>query len=274
MNLHLNSWIATIIFIIASIVQIEANAQQPFGINIDCQKGSSLQETIDGYIKPLKLFPEPVLNEKLAATLRTIKDTSSAVKELRKACTAAFNDKDGIYTFFYTLDLLSKGTPYAPILSQDIKFGKELIARAENIALNVGQELLKDNNGVVTEFWIKLSKNNCSTVWWSSCKWATGQEIIDKVKSVTILYRKQGSKDVLETSKPMGGEAGGQYYKIDTGDALTSDDTSVATVMYLKISWSNGQNSIIPLVKGVVSLVLHHFELQFNNTNNWFEYKY
>ena len=272
MNLYSNKWVAAAIFLASAVMQNTASAQQPFNLNIDCQIGGSLQATIDGYLKPLKIFPESVLNDKLAS-LKKVKDESAAITELRKKCNVALNDKDGIYTFFYTLDFLSKGTPYAPILSQDIMYGKDLVARAQNIASNLGQEFLKDASGVTTEFWIRLSKNNCSTAFWSVCKWAKASEIVDKVKSATVLYRMQGGDAVLEAPF-LGGEAAEPFYKISIGESLTSVDTSKISMMYLKISWSNGQVSIVPLVKGVISISAYHFDLQFNNTNNWFEYKY
>ncbi|MFM2075862.1 MAG: hypothetical protein RJB34_2167 [Pseudomonadota bacterium] len=251
--------------------------------DVNCSTGMSYQEAVDNFLKPLGVLPETEINEKVAKGVKQTKSVLAGIDELRELCRAATR-KDGVYAFFYTLQKVSTGMPgVGQYLAQDIKMGKKILDEANNIANNIAFSGLYDNLGITTNFQIRVSKNGCSTYFWSRCDWLSTTEIHEKIKSASILY-KSSAGDVGETSSldlcvgdTCSNKSNGvTVYYISIGEALINAVSGSLQSAYLKIIWNNGQQSIIPIKSGYISgsAGAYTFGLQFNSSKNWFEYKY
>jgi hypothetical protein len=259
--------------------------------DVNCSTGTSYQEAVDNFLKPLGILPQKEINEKVLKGVQQTKNVLDGIDELRELCKAA-TSKDGVYAFFYTLQKVSAGMPgVGQYLAQDIKMGKKILDEANNIANNVAFSGLYDNLGSTTKFQIRVSKNGCSTYWWSKCDWLSTTEIHEKIKSASILYKSSGG-DVGETyglnlcvgytCSDKRNEA--TVYDITIGEALMHidaisdrDASKRLQSAYLKVIWNNGQQSIIPIKSGYISsgsAGAYTFGLQFNISKDWFEYKY
>jgi hypothetical protein len=251
--------------------------------DMNCSAGSNYQEAVDNFIKPLGVLPDSEINDKVAKGAKTTQNVLAGIDELRDLCRAVIS-KDGVYAFFYTLQKISSGMPgVGQYLAQDIKMGQKILDEANNIANNVSFSGLYDNLGITTNFQIRVSKNECSTYWWSRCDWLSSTEIHEKIRSASILY-KSSTGAVGETSglelcvgDTCSNKSNGvTMYYISVGEALINVVSGSLQYAYLKIVWNNGQQSIIPIKSGYISgsAGADTFGLQFNSSKSWFEYKY
>ncbi len=265
----------TLFSFLSPVAALAADASQS---GVDCAFGGTLQDKADGLIKKLGLIPDQVLGDRIAKTLKSAKDTSDTISEVRDLC-AAVQSKDGIDAYFYALSKLSAGLPMAPYISAEINAGKAIVKEGLRIANHVAFSGLYDNLGVATYFNVTVVRK--SRRWlWQRCDYYTATEIHQKISAASILYRtasgatKESDALWLCSDNLCSNKSNRvRYYQIMIGEALASEGEAL-TEAYLKLTWVNGQVSMIALRNGAIDASGFKFNVDFAENNKWYEYSY